>query len=206
MLKAVTMNHALPIGSPKAAQVFEHPQSRRILLALAASEQSLQELARATGLSLSLLHYHVGRLTTLGLVEAASEERRAGRPIKRYRAVSAAFFVPAALESQTGVAALARDLRAALDDDRARRDDVGTVYSVDADGRSRMRRVVDARAGGAFEAWIMLELSAPAADALQSELRAVFARYAQPGDGKSRPYLIYCGFAERIRAAGSTKN
>ena len=191
------MHETLKIQSAPAAAALEHPTSRRILLELVAQERSLQELARATGLTLSLLHHHVGRLLALGLIEITREERRAGRPVKRYRAVARAFFVPASLGTHGAAAALARELRAGLDRERARRDDAGAAYFVDDAGAPRMRRVRGRGGQGAFEAWVTLSLTPADAENLGDEIRALFARYAHRGGGAARSILAYCAFAER---------
>jgi DNA-binding transcriptional ArsR family regulator len=190
------MNEVLRIETARAAAALEHRQSRRIVLDLAASERSLQELARATGLSLGLLHYHVGRLRALGLVEIAREERRAGRPVKRYRAAAKRFFVPAGLASDDR--ALERELRAGLDRDRARRDDSGVAYFVDDKGAHRMRRIQGSAKTRASESWIRLSLTHQEAEDLGADLRALFARYARPaGRAGALPVIAYCAFAER---------
>ncbi len=191
------MNETLKIQSTRAAAAFEHPTSRRIVLELVAKEQSLRELARATGLSLSLLHYHVGRLRALGLIEIAREERRPGRPVKRYRAAARTFFVPAGLEARGAGEALARELAAALQRDRIRSDDAGAAYFVDDAGAPRMRRVRGRGGQGAFEAWVTLSLTPRDAEDLGDEIRALFARYANRGGGAAHRILAYCAFAER---------
>lgn len=191
------MHETLKIQSARAAAALEHPTSRRIVLELVAKEQSSRDLARATGLTLSLLHYHVGRLLALGLIEITREERRAGRPVKRYRAVARTFFMLASLGTHGAAAALARELRAGLDRERMRRDDAGAVYFVDDAGAHRMRRVRGRGRRGAFEAWVTLSLTARDAETLGDEIRALFARYAKRGGGAPRPTLAYCAFAER---------
>jgi DNA-binding transcriptional ArsR family regulator len=191
------MNDTLKIGSTRAAAVFAHPRSRHIVLELAAEEQSLGDLARATGLSLSLLHYHVGRLRDLRLVDVAREERRAGRPVKRYRAVARTFFVPAGLEARGADDALASELRAALQRDQARSDVTGVAYFVDDAGAHKMRHVGGRGGQGAFEAWVTLSLTPRDAESLGDEIRALFARYANRHGAAARPILAYCAFAER---------
>ena len=195
------MHETLNIQSTPAAAALEHPTSRRIVLELVAKEQSSRDLARATGLTLSLLHYHVGRLLALGLIEITREERRPGRPVKRYRAVARTFFVPASLGTLGAAAALARELRAGLDRERARRDDAGAAYFVDDSGAHRMRRVHGRGRQGAFEAWVTLSLTPRDAETLSDEIRGLFARYADRGGRAARPTLAYCAFAERAATA-----
>jgi len=183
------------IASRRAATALEHARSRQILLTLAASERSLGDLAGSLGLSLSLLHYHVGRLRKLGLVKLVREDRRPGRPVKRYRAVARAFFLPAAKASRGSGDGLSRELREALERDRAKRQDSGTLYFVDENGAQRMRRVGASSSGDAFEAWIALSLDKRSAENLARDIGALFARYANHRGG--RPHLAYCAFARR---------
>jgi hypothetical protein len=58
---------------------------------------SASEAATALDGDLDEVYYRVRKLSRLGLLEVASTEKRAGRPIKRYRAAADAFFVPFAL-------------------------------------------------------------------------------------------------------------
>ncbi len=93
------MRQQLKIQNPAAARVFEHSSQRRLLLHLVAREHSLQELSLTTGMTLSLLHYHVKRLCKLELIHLTREVPRRGRPIKYYRATAQSFFVPGHLAS-----------------------------------------------------------------------------------------------------------
>ncbi|HEY5070497.1 MAG TPA: hypothetical protein VII63_00555 [Caulobacteraceae bacterium] len=162
-----------------------------------ANEHSLQQLARATGFSLSLLHYHVGRLRTLGLIEIAREERRAGRPVKHYRAMARTFFVPASFQVRGAGEALERELRAGLQRDRVRQGDAGAVYFVDDAGAHRVRRVRGSGGRGGFEAWITLSLTPRDAETLSDEIGALFARYANRNGDAARRILAYCAATER---------
>ncbi|MBV9332121.1 MAG: winged helix-turn-helix transcriptional regulator [Alphaproteobacteria bacterium] len=191
------MQDIMTIANTNSALALAHLQSRRILLELAFRECSLQELARATGLSLSLLNYHVSRLRSLQLVEIACIEKRAGRPVKRYRAKARAFFVPAALGRDGRSEALARELNTALERSRAGHAGSGTVYSVDAAGVQRMRRVSRRSSAWAFEVWIRLSLGPRNAARLRRELEALLRSYEniRPSAGQ-REVLVHCGFAE----------
>ena len=57
-------------------------------------ETSVSAAAQVLGCSVQAMHYRVKQLLAAGLLEVAREEKRAGRSIKHYRAVSDAFFVP----------------------------------------------------------------------------------------------------------------
>jgi DNA-binding transcriptional ArsR family regulator len=191
------MHEILKIRSKPAAAALEHPQSRRILLELVRHVRSLKDLGDRTELSPSLLHYHVNRLCALGLAEVVASERRAGRPVKRYRAVARKFLVPSGLAKHDTNAALMRALSKGLERDLARRNDKGVLYFVDDAGRFRMGRFRGSSPGRAFELWSALSLTAKDAESLGNDLRALFARYAQRKGNGASPVIAYCAFAER---------
>jgi predicted ArsR family transcriptional regulator len=190
------MIETLQISDARAAALFAGATSRSILLALVATEQTLSSLRTALGLSLSLLHYHVSRMVGLGLVTVASENRRAGRPRKAYRAVARAFFVPAHLERRDARRALALELNAALEQARARSREHGVLYSWDEANGSRMKRVGGGRADGA-ELWGRLALSDKEAVELGNELRALLGRYQSSSMNGKTAYLAHFAFARR---------
>lgn len=75
-------------------------------------EASASEAAVAIGADLDEVYDRVRKLAGLGLLEVTSVERRAGRPIKRYRAAAQAFFVPfAVLPHETLAHALVESAR-----------------------------------------------------------------------------------------------
>jgi transposase-like protein len=65
---------------------FIHPFMER--------ESSVSAAAQALGCSVQTMHYRVKQLLAAGLLEVVREEKRAGRAVKHYRAVSEAFFIP----------------------------------------------------------------------------------------------------------------
>jgi DNA-binding transcriptional ArsR family regulator len=192
----------LTIESKKAAAALEHPRSRQIILDMVPGARSLQELADATGLSLSLLHYHVKRLQRFGLIRVVRKDKRAGRSVNRYRAVARRFLVPGDLATHGGGAALLRELRAGLDRARARGDNADVVYFVDAAGVPRMLRRPLETKRSAFEVWFALFLTPHDIKALSGELRAMFGRYSQRSSTAAQPVIGYCAFAPRISAPG----
>jgi hypothetical protein len=188
------MNERFDIGTPAAAAAFASARSRHVLLALAWKEQSLRQLAGTTGLRLNLLHYHVTRLQTLGLIETVRTEKRPGRPVKIYRAVASAFFVPAHLAAGDVGEKLSAELRERLAAARARSGE-GTLYFAGDDGGPRMRRVGGDEPGEGVELWSLLDLSRADAAALAAEMRALIGRYRGPGRGAGRPYIVHAALA-----------
>lgn len=191
----------LKIDSRQAAAALEHPRSRQIVLEVVAEERSLQQLADATGLSLSLLHYHVTRLRRLGLVKITRKDRRAGRHVKRYRAMARRFLVPSRLATDAHADALARELRAGLETDRAACDETGVVYWIDAAGRHRMSRLPMERRSCAFEVWVTLFLTRRDAERLGRDIRSLLARYSRRPRRGARPVIAYSAFAPRAHAS-----
>ena len=188
------MEERFDIATAAAAAAFASARSRAVLLALAAGERSLKQLAGTTGLKLNLLHYHVARLRALGLIEIVRSERRPGRPVKIYRAVARAFFVPARLAGGEVGEKLSAELRERLALARARGGGEGTLYSVGEDGGPRMRRLGGDEPAEGVEIWSLLDLSRSEAAALAAEMRALLGRYR----GRSgRPHLVHAALAPK---------
>ncbi|MCC6222807.1 MAG: helix-turn-helix domain-containing protein [Thermoleophilia bacterium] len=139
---AETLRHRALAGSARV----------RILAALRAAEGALdaRALARAVGLHVSTIRWHLGVLAAAGLVVAATEERtRPGRPRKVYRPAGAgrAADAPAALLAELLADCLARAAPAA-------------ARLSEAAGRARGRALVGARGlpGPAPDRVALLEL------------------------------------------------
>jgi DNA-binding transcriptional ArsR family regulator len=187
------MKEVQRITGAKTASALANARQRFLVLRLAGRELSLQDLSELSGMSLSLLHYHIARLQKLGLVEVAKYEPRSGRSIKYYRATAQAFFVPAHLAPSTGKNDLMAALRAGLE--RSRRDGDGVLYSTDEHGAPRMQIVQGKSKVPSAESWLVLHLSRANAQALSDELRSLLARYRERGSGREPHYLIHCALA-----------
>lgn len=92
--------------------VAQTPEQARLLLDLAyapalavliGKEASAGEVAQVTTNSVKQVHHRLTRLVSAGLIEVIGERARGGRPIKLYRAVSAAYRVPMALTAAATV-------------------------------------------------------------------------------------------------------
>lgn len=97
------MSSVLSVTASAAVRLLTHGRVRRVLGAFLAGEGTVAGSARETGLDLRIVHRDVRALCAAGLLTVVREEKRAGRPIKVYRAVASAFFVPF---SATGAAEL----------------------------------------------------------------------------------------------------
>jgi hypothetical protein len=182
------------IVDPRAAAVFASPRQRKLLLALVDEERSLSQLARLTDTPLNLVHYHLRKFLSLRLAGMVRQERRAGAPIKYYRANARSFFVPADLMVAEPGDGLESRLRAQLARNRARTLQ-GVVYSHDEKG-PRMRLVSDQHPRRmATELWMELHLSESDAACLAEELRALFRRFEARSRKPHRRHLIHAAVA-----------
>jgi hypothetical protein len=156
--------------------VFAEPARRHLLFAFIGRDRTLSEVARESGASLSLLHYHVRRFVSLGLLRETGEERRAGRPMKRYTAAADQFTVAGELLDGGPGFGLRRELSLALERRDAAADASWTFYR-DERGGMRMRR--DTRSKGPVEFWRLLSLDEATLGELAAELEVLLTSYAQ---------------------------
>lgn len=82
------------VESEAQARLLGGPVSGTFIHPFMSEACSVAEAARRLGCSVQAMHYRVKQLLSLKLIEVAREEPRAGRPVKYYRAVSQAFFIP----------------------------------------------------------------------------------------------------------------
>jgi hypothetical protein len=161
-------------------------------LQLIEPERSLQELANVSRLSLSLLHYHVRKLQSLGLIEVVRYKARAGRTIRIFRSTARAFFVPAHLMSQSPEDELYVELRACTDRIHGRTDGEGMLYYIDEHAAPRVQKMRGKTGIPWAEFWLGIRLSNADAQSLAQEMKLLLARYERRGAGRSRPYLLHC--------------
>ncbi len=194
-MKDTILSRAFRIADGRAAAVFSNPLRRRLVLLLAAHEQSVTEIAGVTGLDLKQLHYHITALLRLGLVTIARERPRAGRPVKIYRAIATAFFVPEQLVAAKSAAALSLEMRNYLDKmyDLSR---AGVVYHLGENGEPRMRSVQNPRIKpvAAAEYWRVLQLSRPEALRLSKEIDDCLRACVRRSKGIAGAYLVHFAF------------
>lgn len=182
------------IKDPSAAAVFGVPRQRRILLALIPEPRSLAQLAKLTDTRLNLLHHHIAKFMRLGLVSIVGEERRAGAPVKYYRAAARSFFVPGELMERPPGVGMARELRRLLERGLAH-SFTGVVFSHDEQG-PRMRPVRDPDIHNrATELWLDLRLSEADAEELADELRRVLRRFEPRSAPAQRRLIVHVALA-----------
>jgi DNA-binding transcriptional ArsR family regulator len=187
---------AFPIERPEAAAVFSDARRRRLILEFAKGPRTMTEMSAATGMQLSLLHYHVRRLQDLGLLRFVRAEARAGSAIKFYEAVAKAFFVPSHLARDRPSHGLTKELRAALERVEMESDQLGTLYFVDGDRGPRMRHI-GGLAGSAAAHLRVLNLTDTKAAELADEMAALLARYEGATGTPMKAYLAVCAIAPR---------
>lgn len=181
-----------------AARVFSDPLLRRLLLWFSVAPRSVGEAAAAIGMDIRRMHYHVRRLAERGLLAETGIRRRAGRPIKLYRAAAGSFFIPFDAAETAFGDSLSAELREALVNEQARSDG-GMLFRATRAGSVRGRIVIDNRRRGAgAELWRLLRLSPAQADELAADLKALLNRYQrQSGGERGRTYLVHAALAPR---------
>lgn len=118
---------AWEVRTPLQARLLTDATSRAYFMPFLARTRSVAQAAGELGCALDAMYYRVRRFLAAGLLEVVGQRRRAGRPIKLYRSVADAFYIPFALtpfteieervrhdvaaEDEAVVAALARALR-----------------------------------------------------------------------------------------------
>lgn len=191
------LSSVMRVEAAEMAAVFLDPRRRRILTAFMGRESSLTEAAERLAMPLNGLAYHVGRLLELGLLRVAREQKRAGRPIRHYRAAADAFLIPAAAMGRGVGDGLTAELRAALDRAEPLAGASDLLVSLDEAGRPKLQRRGGTIDADACEYWRVLALSAAEARQLNRELRTLLRRYeGAPGPGKAF-YLAHAALAPR---------
>jgi DNA-binding transcriptional ArsR family regulator len=202
-MKAKPLSSLRRVSDSRQAAAFSDPLRRRLILSLSFREGSVTDMARALELDIKRVHYHVTALVEIGLLHVAREERRAGRAVKKYRAVASSFFVPDGLAPRSPGDLLVEELRRSLAGQR-RLDGTGMLYDANAQGHPRMR---PARRGGArpsavSEHWRVLRLFPADAQRLARELADCVQAYeARPARGGAE-YLVHMAVARRRSHGG----
>ena len=189
------MPQHMTITDERAAAAFGSAPTRAMIFELMKGERSLSELRDGLGMSLSLLHYHVGRLQQLGLVTVSAVKPRSGRAIKTYRAVATEFRVPGSVARRSTGIGLRDELSAAIEQAELRHP-TDTAYFLDGHGTPRMRRLQTARGSVAHQRWWRLRLTAPAAAELTREVSDLLAKYERADAPRGQAHLCHFALAE----------
>ena len=205
-MKEVALSRSTTVNDTRAAAALGDPMLRRIVLCFVGAERSIGEVAAEHGLDLKRLHHHVKRLSSVGLLTLVGERRRAGRPIKLYRAAADSFFIPFEVAPELLTDKLSRELRARIRAEHLRSGD-GMLLSMDENGLASLRLIADEGSrAAAFEAWSILLLDAAEAEALRRDLKDVIERHAEQASGRGKPYLVHAAVARRLAPTVSVDN
>jgi DNA-binding Lrp family transcriptional regulator len=98
--------------NPKAAELLTDWRQRRFLEAFIPGPTSMSDAAEALGVKLNTMHYRVGQLLDLGLLEVVGLVKRKGRAVKLYGPTAGEFFVPFAATPHATVEDMIRRLSA----------------------------------------------------------------------------------------------
>jgi hypothetical protein len=187
------------IADPRLVGIFLDSHIRRLLLAFVDRPLSIAAAARLLGEPIGRVHYHVTGLCRKGLLRVVREEKRAGRPVKYYRASAASFLVPLDLLDRSPGTGLAAELRAGLDDALLRSDEDGILFFTES-GEPRVSWFGQAGAtGSAGEFWQIVGLAEADVAALGKELRELMLKYEARSSPGGKSYLIHAAFAPRLR-------
>ena len=198
-MKDTILSSAYRASNARTAAAFANPLRRRLLLLLAVHDYSLAELAKKTSQDLKILHYHITQLRKLGLLVVARTQRRAGRPIKYYRAKARAFFVPSAVMPSPHAKALMVELTDSLAKQRQKSDE-GVLYCVAEDGTPQMRPIQHLPAEKSLSAdqWRVLRLSRGEAVQLTKTVSDCLEPYSmRQSDGEL--YLLHFALVPRLK-------
>lgn len=196
----------LTIEDPEQARLLSDLSVFRYFEPFIARELSVSEAAAEADCGIDTLLYRVRRFISAGLLTVVRSEKRAGRPVKFYRSVADAFFVPFAampyatleerlasqMESSNGrlIRSIAQVLRdTGLEGRRIFRGPNGVVWNESAADAHTPLKPDDPEMPAAFQFEIGLHLAFSEAKELQRELYGLFERYRDREAGTGQKYL-----------------
>jgi hypothetical protein len=100
--------HWQRVVEPKAVRLLFDPSSRELLKPFMLEARSVTSVAVQAGLPINAVHHRVRQMHTLGLLEVARLEPRAGRSIKHYQSTAQGFFVPFVATASEGLSGFVR--------------------------------------------------------------------------------------------------
>lgn len=180
-----------------------NPANLRLLEALRAGRPSASELALTLNLPLSKVHYLLEQLVDAGVAEVVEVERRAGRPIRRYR-MERDWYVPFEVTPASTLEELVGGQARALMD----RFTHGLMKLQQDDGREWGFRLVYSETHGlslgitdvhgeqpfreepVMATWVALRLPRVRAQELRSRLEALLHEFDEPGAEGAEPFTV----------------
>jgi hypothetical protein len=91
------------LTDPEQARLLSNPASFRFFEPFVARERSVKAAATEVDCALDTMLYRVKTFVGAGLLRIARLEKRAGRPIKHYRSVHEAYFIPFEITPYAGL-------------------------------------------------------------------------------------------------------
>ncbi|GHG07101.1 hypothetical protein GCM10017783_19630 [Deinococcus piscis] len=82
------------IATPEQCRILLSSDYKDVIKRLLTRPHSLKELVDDLNLSMDRVYYRVKQLEAIGLVKVVSEERRPGKPIKRYAMTAKSYELP----------------------------------------------------------------------------------------------------------------
>ena len=82
------------VSDPEQARLLSNRESFRFFEPFVARELSATGAAEEVGCALDTMLYRIKTFVRAGLLQVSRLEKRAGRPIKHYRSVYDAYFIP----------------------------------------------------------------------------------------------------------------
>lgn len=82
------------VRTERQAHLLEDPDLSSFFMPFLAREETVAGAARTLGCKVNAMHYRARTLLDAGLLEVVRETKRAGLPVKVYRSVADAFFIP----------------------------------------------------------------------------------------------------------------
>lgn len=207
------------VVNPKAAELLTDWRQRRFLEPFIPGPTSMSEAAEALGVKLNAMHYRVGQLLELGLLEVVGSVKRKGRAVKLYGPTAEEFFVPFAATPHATVEEMIRRL-SALDEFlthavatlTSQDENWGVLVSqnivkkeprllvklapLDPQGVPAPRPRAALLASSTPAVWsgeLLLKLDMETAKALQRELADLTERFEQRQRAGGQPYYIVLG-------------
>jgi hypothetical protein len=95
--------HWQRVVEPKAVQLLLNPTGRELFKPFMLQARSVASVAAQMGLPLNAVHHRVQQMHSLGLLNIAWLEPRAGRSIKHYQSSAEGFFVPFVATTSEGL-------------------------------------------------------------------------------------------------------
>jgi hypothetical protein len=203
---------SLTVSNPEAAAYLCNPHKAVFLYPFIGKERTASEVALEYRADLKAYLYQIGRMQQLGLLQHTKTQKRKGSPIKFYRAVADAFFVPLASTKLQNLEAMVDAWSQALqpvflksfitalqatDDNwgvRIARDGFGRLQIAPATHPEAALDLLDPNVPVMLEGWFTdLYLDHADAKALQHELMHLYLRYM--GKSGAQRYIIRMAIA-----------